>query len=103
MLNPSTKGFGQLLLRKIIEVTRNMILSRIKDIQANCEQVLDKVLLSGELVKITNDVGDAILVSEEIWRHMTETLKLLSILGMRETVRSYMREAIVDSTTGLDW
>ena len=61
------------------------------------------MLLSGEPVKITSDADDAILISEEVRPAMTETLKLLSIPGVRESVRSGMREPIADITTGLDW
>ena len=75
----------------------------IQDVQANFEQVLDDVLLSGELVKIMKDTGNAILFSEEIWRGITETLSLVSIPDVRESVRSGMRENIADTATDLDW
>ena len=75
----------------------------IQDVQANFEQVLDDVLLSGELVKIMKDTGNAILFSEEIWRGITETLSLVSIPDVRESVRSGMRENIADTATELDW
>ena len=71
--------------------------------QENFAQVLNKVLLSGEPVKITSDADDALLISEEVWPAMTETLKLLSISCVRESVRSGVREPSADITTGLDW
>ena len=71
--------------------------------QENVAQVLNNVLLIGEPVKITSDADDAIFISEEVWPAMTETLKLLSIPGVRESVRSGMREPIADIITGLDW
>ena len=49
------------------------------------------------------DTGNAILASEEVWRGMTETLSLLSIPGLRESIRSCMRENIADTATELDW
>lgn len=66
-------------------------------------QVLNNVLLSGEPVKITSDADDAILISEEVWPAMIETLELLSIPCVRESVRSGVREPSADITTGLDW
>ena len=72
------------------------------DAQANFEQVLDDVLLSGAPVKIIRDTDSAILGSKEVWRGMTETLSLLSIPSVRESVRFGMRERIADTTTGLD-
>ena len=34
---------------------------------------------------------------------MMETLNLVPIPGVRETIRSGMREPIANTTTGLDW
>ena len=49
------------------------------------------------------DTGNAVLVSEGIWRGITETLNLLSIPGVRESVRCGIPEPIADTETGLDW
>ena len=76
---------------------------QLKDVQENLEQVLDDVLLCGEPVKIMKDSGNFVLVSEGVWRVMTETLNLLSIPGVRGSIRSGMREPIADTATGLDW
>ena len=51
---------------------------QLKDVQANFEQIFDDVLVSGGPVKIVRDTGNAILVSEEIWCGVTETLSLVS-------------------------
>ena len=51
---------------------------QLKDVQANFEQIFDDVLVSGGPVKILRDTGNAILVSEEIWCGVTETLSLVS-------------------------
>ena len=61
------------------------------------------MLVSGEPVEILKETGNAILVSEEVWRGMIETLNLVSIPGVRETVRSGMREPIANTKTDLDW
>ena len=52
--------------------------------------------MSGEPTKILKDTGNAILVSEEVWRGMTATMNLMSSPGMRESIRSGMREPITD-------
>ena len=59
--------------------------------------------MSGGPIEILKDTGNAILISEEVWRGIIETLNLLFIPGMRETVRSGMREPIADTAKGLDW
>jgi antitoxin YefM len=76
---------------------------KLEDVEANFEQVLDDVLVSGGPTRILKDTGNAILVSEEVWRGMTATMNLMSSPGMRESIRSGMREPITDITTGLDW
>ena len=76
---------------------------QLKDNQENFEQIFDDVLVSGGPVKILKDNGNAILVSEEVWRGMTETLSLMAIPGMRDSIRSGMRQLLADTATGLDW
>ena len=76
---------------------------QLEDVQENFEQIFEDVLVSGEPAKILKETGNAILVSEEIWRGMTETLNLVSIPGMRESICSGMREPITDTKIGLDW
>ena len=77
--------------------------AHLKDVQENFEQIFEDVLLSGEPVEILKETGNAILVSEEVWRGLLEPLNLVSIPGMRETMRSGMREPITDTKTVLDW
>ena len=76
---------------------------QLKDNQENFEQIFDDVLVSGGPVKILKDNGNAILVSEEVWRGLTETLSLMAIPGMRDSIRSGMRQPLADTATGLDW
>ena len=76
---------------------------QLEDVQENFEQIFEDVLVSGGPVKILRDTGNAILVSEEVWRGMTATMNLMSSPGMREPIRSGMREPITDITTGLAW
>ena len=87
----------------MIDALQNIKQVQLKDVQENFEQIFEDALLSGEPVKILNDKGIAILVSEEVWRGMTETLNLMTIPGVRKTVRSGMRELIANTKTGLDW
>ena len=76
---------------------------QMKDMQENFEQIFEDVLMSGGPVKILRDTGNAILVSEEVWRGMTATMNLMSSPGMRESMRSGIRENIADTATDLDW
>ena len=83
--------------------TYDMKQVQMKNAQENFEQIFEDVVVSGGPVKILKDTGNAILVSEEVWRGMIETLNLLSTPGMRESICSGMREPITHTTTALDW
>ena len=85
------------------DALRNMKQVQLEDVQENFEQIFKDVLVSGEPAKILKETGNAILVSEKVWRGMTETLKLLSIPGMRGSIRAGMREHTANTTTDLDW
>ena len=87
----------------MIDALHNMKQVQIKDAQENFEQLFENVVVSGEPVEILKETGNAILVSEEIWRGMIETLNLVSISGVRETIRAGMREPIANTKTSLDW
>jgi PHD/YefM family antitoxin component YafN of YafNO toxin-antitoxin module len=76
---------------------------QLEVVQENFEQIFEDVLVSGEPVETQKETGNAILVSEEVWHGMVETLNLLSTPGMRESIRSGMREPIADTMTGLGW
>ena len=49
-------------------------------------KLLDDVARSHEPVQITGKRGSAVLVSEDDWRAVQETLYLVSIPGMRESI-----------------
>tara|TARA_B110000977_G_C10594458_1_gene305670 strand:+ start:52 stop:315 length:264 start_codon:yes stop_codon:yes gene_type:complete len=87
----------------VTDVKRNVNEFNLEAVQANFEQVFSGVLLNGEPANIMRDMGDAVLVSKEIWSEMTETLDLLPIPGMRGSVGSAMREHTADTKTNLDW
>ena len=84
------------------DALRNMKQIQLEDVQENFEHIFEDVLVSGGPVKILKDTGNAILVSEEVLRGMTEMLSLVAIPGMRESLRSGMREPIMDSAKDLD-
>ena len=87
----------------MIDALHNMKQVQLNDAQENFEQLYENVMMSGEPVEILKETGNAILVSEEIWRGMIETLNLVSISGVRETIRAGMREPIANTKTSLDW
>ena len=85
------------------DVKHHMKKIQLKDVQENFEQIFEDVLVSSEPVEILKETGNAILVSEEVWCGMTETLNLMSVPAMRESIRTGMRVPITDTKSALDW
>ncbi len=69
----------------------------------NLYRLVDEVAETSEPVEITGRRGSAVLVSEADWRAIDETLYLLSIPGMRESIRAGLREPLAKSVKKLPW
>lgn len=65
--------------------------------------LLDKAASSHEPIQITGKRSNAVLISETDWRSIQETLYLLSIPGMRESIRQGLKTPIKKCVTKLDW
>ena len=71
--------------------------------RAQLYQLVDRTAGSHEPIQITGKRNNAVLVSEEDWRAIQETLYLLSIPGMRESIRKGLKTPIKKCTPNLDW
>ena len=65
-------------------------------------RVIDSALEDHEPVQITGKRGNAVLVSEADWRAIQETLYLVSIPGMRDSIRDGMAEPVKDCRKKID-
>jgi len=54
-------------------------------------------------IQITGKRGNAVLVSEEDWRAISETIHLSMIPGMVESIRAGMDEKIEDCSESVEW
>ena len=66
-------------------------------------KLIDETLNTHQPITITGKRGNAVLLSEEDWRSVEETLFLLSVPGMRESIREGMDEKIENLDTSVDW
>lgn len=66
-------------------------------------KLVDEVSESHEPVQITGKRGNAVLVGEQDWRAVQETLYLVSIPGMRESILEGMAAPIDECEQDLDW
>ena len=71
--------------------------------RADLYNLLIETSESHEPIQITGKKSNAILVSEEDWRSIQETLHLLSIPGMRESIIEGLNADVETDARELDW
>jgi PHD/YefM family antitoxin component YafN of YafNO toxin-antitoxin module len=65
--------------------------------------LIEQVSLSHEPVQILSEEGTAVLVAEEDWRSIQETLYLVSMPGMRESIREGMAAPVEECSEDPGW
>ena len=71
--------------------------------RANLYRLIDEAASSHEPLLISGKRNKAVLISEEDWAAIQETLFLLSVPGMRESIREGMATPIDECAEDLDW
>tara|TARA_Y100001963_G_C6594734_1_gene359668 strand:- start:158 stop:400 length:243 start_codon:yes stop_codon:yes gene_type:complete len=71
--------------------------------RSNLYRLIDETAESHQPVVISGKRNNAVLVAEEDWTAIQETLYLLSIPGMRESIVEGMAESTDDCDKELDW
>lgn len=71
--------------------------------RANLYRLVDEAAQSHEPIVISGKRANAVLISEDDWKAIQETLHLLSVPGMRESLREGMAEPLAESVKALDW
>lgn len=66
-------------------------------------RLIDQASLSHEPIVITGKRGNAVLISEDDWRSIQETMYLLNIPGMRASIREGLATPIEDCNEEIDW
>jgi prevent-host-death family protein len=80
-----------------------MTIIKVSEARGRLGRLVDEAAASHEPVLITGKRGNAVLVSEDDWRAIQETLYLLSIPGMRESIREGLQTPVEECTRELDW
>lgn len=65
--------------------------------------LVDDVAESHEPIQIVGKRNSAVLLSEEDWRSIQETLYLSSVPGMRESIRNGLKTPVEECEEELDW
>lgn len=71
--------------------------------RSNLYRLLDEAAESSEPIQITGRRGNAVLVSEADWQALQETLHLLSVPGMRESIREGMATPVEECSEDPGW
>jgi len=71
--------------------------------RANLYRLVDQAAETHKPVRIAGKRNNAVLVSEEDWNAIQETLHLLSIPGMRESIRAGMKTPAKKLAKDLRW
>ena len=75
----------------------------VTEARSNLYNLIDETHQKHQPILITGKRGNAVLLSEEDWNSINESLFLLSVPGMRESIREGIDTDLSDCDTDLDW
>ena len=71
--------------------------------RANLYRIIDETAESHQPILISGKRSSAVLMSAEDWSAIQETLYLLAVPGMRESIKEGMAEPLAESAKALTW
>ena len=75
----------------------------VSEARANLYKLIDETANSHQPIVIVGKRSRAVLIAGEDWDAIQETLFLLSVPGMRESIKQGMAEPLASSATELKW
>lgn len=76
---------------------------KVTEARAKLYSLIDETAATHKPIVITGKRNNAVLISEEDWDAISETLYLLSIPNMRESIKEGLNENLDDCAKALDW
>lgn len=80
-----------------------MTILNATEAQARLYHLIDEAASTHQPIVIAGKKTNAVLVAEEDWNTISETLYLLSAPGMRESIRDRLNEDAAECAKRLDW
>ena len=71
--------------------------------RANLYRLIDEAAESHKPITISGKRSSAVLLAAEDWSAIQETLYLLAVPGMRESIKTGMAEPLASSAQELEW
>jgi antitoxin YefM len=75
----------------------------VTEARKNLYRLIDETSSTHEPITITGKRGNAVLLSESDWRAIQETMFLVNIPGMRESIIEGIKTPIEDCSKDIDW
>ncbi|MEE9397856.1 MAG: type II toxin-antitoxin system Phd/YefM family antitoxin [Methylococcales bacterium] len=80
-----------------------MTIIKATDARSDLYNLIDETAETHQPIVITGKRNNAVLVSESDWNAISETLYLLSVPGMRESIREGLAEELSECSKDPDW
>ena len=75
----------------------------VNNVKQKLDTILEEIQDTYEPLIIASEKYSAVLVSENVWRSIEETLYLSSIPGMKESIINGMKEEIENCASTIEW
>ncbi len=80
-----------------------MSILKATEARANLYNLIDETADSHQPIIITGKRNNAVLISEEDWNAINETLHLVSMPGMRDSIKEGLETDHSECAKDLDW
>ena len=76
---------------------------KVTEARSKLYKLIEQAASSHEPIQITGKRANVIMISEEDWRSIQETMHLLSIPGMRESIRRGLKTPVEKCSEEPGW
>lgn len=80
-----------------------MAILTVSEARANLYQLVHQVHLTHEPMVIKGKKNSAVLIAEDDWRSIQETLFLLAIPAMRQSIQEGLATPLEETSKNLEW
>ncbi|SCN46498.1 type II toxin-antitoxin system Phd/YefM family antitoxin [methanotrophic endosymbiont of Bathymodiolus puteoserpentis (Logatchev)] len=80
-----------------------MTILNVTEARSKLYKLIDETAITHQPITIKGKRNNAVLVSEEDWNAISETLYLSSVPNMRESIQNGLKESIESCSKELDW
>lgn len=80
-----------------------MSIKTIQQVVNNINQLIEEISISHQPITILGENKNAVLISQDDWNSIQETLYLSSIPNMKESIKEGLATPIDECDEALDW